>query len=80
MNNQPENNTNTKSKDGSSSALSNNSGDSGIYDLDEDYSFVITESSPSELIRKVEREFTPVENIGKLNRYLEIILYVQHSE
>ena len=50
----------------SSSARSNNSSDSGICDLDEDYSFVITENSPAELVRKVENEFTHIENLGEL--------------
>ena len=80
MNTSPANTTNAKPKDGSSSALSNNSSDSGIYDLEEDYSFVITESSPAELIRKVEREFTPVENIGKFYSYLEIKYSLQHTK
>ncbi|CAL4068927.1 unnamed protein product [Meganyctiphanes norvegica] len=47
----------------SSSASSRDSADSGIYDLDEDYSFVITENSPAELIKRVEDEFCYVENL-----------------
>ncbi|KAK4306387.1 hypothetical protein Pmani_021789 [Petrolisthes manimaculis] len=46
-----------------SSARSVDSSDSGIYELDDDYSFVITENSPAELIRRVEMDFTPVENL-----------------
>ncbi|XP_071537609.1 uncharacterized protein [Panulirus ornatus] len=46
-----------------SSAKSVDSSDSGIYDLDDDYSFVITENSPPELVRRVEAEFTPIENL-----------------
>ncbi|XP_045603189.1 uncharacterized protein [Procambarus clarkii] len=45
------------------SARSVDSSDSGIYDLDDDYSFVITENSPPELIKRVEADFTPVENL-----------------
>lgn len=48
----------------SSSARSNDSSDSGIYDLDDDYSFVITENSPPELVQRVVADFTPVENLG----------------
>ncbi|XP_076064371.1 uncharacterized protein LOC143038701 [Oratosquilla oratoria] len=47
----------------SSSTRSSDSTDSGIYDLDDDYSFVITENSPAELIKRVELDFTPVENM-----------------
>ncbi|KAG7175103.1 hypothetical protein Hamer_G022445 [Homarus americanus] len=47
----------------SSSARSVDSSDSGIYDLDDDYSFVITENSPPELIKRVEADFMPVENL-----------------
>lgn len=47
----------------SSSARSNDSSDSGIYDLDDDYSFVITENSPPELVQRVVADFTPVENL-----------------
>lgn len=49
----------------STSSRSVDSSDSGIYDLDDDYSFVITENSPPELIRRVEADFTPIENLGK---------------
>ncbi|XP_050709980.1 uncharacterized protein LOC126994734 [Eriocheir sinensis] len=47
----------------STSSRSVDSSDSGIYDLDEDYSFVITENSPQELVRRVEADFTPIENL-----------------
>ncbi|XP_066938497.1 uncharacterized protein [Macrobrachium rosenbergii] len=47
----------------SSSARSQDSSDSGIYDLDDDYSFVITENSPPELVKRVIDDFTPIENL-----------------
>ncbi|XP_063874446.1 uncharacterized protein LOC135107927 [Scylla paramamosain] len=47
----------------STSTRSVDSSDSGIYDLDDDYSFVITENSPPELVRRVEADFTPIENL-----------------
>ncbi|RXG73567.1 hypothetical protein Avbf_09220 [Armadillidium vulgare] len=43
----------------SSSAKSIESSDSGVYELDD----IITENSSPELVERVEREFTPVENI-----------------
>ena len=53
----------------SHSALSQESADSGIYDLDETYSHVITEHSPADVIAQVERSFqAPYELGGSIGR------------
>ncbi|XP_037085576.1 uncharacterized protein LOC119106470 [Pollicipes pollicipes] len=54
----------------SHSAMSKESADSGIYDLDENYSHVITEHSAAEMVKLVERDFKPpyeleLEVVGK---------------
>lgn len=48
----------------SHSTRSGDSSDSGC-DPGEDYSFVITENSPQELVKKVEREFKTVDNLSE---------------
>ena len=58
----------------SSSAKSEESSDSGIYDLEDDYSFVITESSTPERIKLVEEDFTPVENLGNFFQNIMLVL------
>ncbi|XP_076373163.1 uncharacterized protein LOC143258005 [Tachypleus tridentatus] len=37
--------------------------DSGVFELDDEYAFVITEHSTLEKVKAVEREFTPVQNL-----------------
>ena len=44
--------------------MSQDSADSGIYDLDETYSHVITEHSPAAAIAEVERTFKPPYELG----------------
>ncbi|CAG0917074.1 unnamed protein product [Notodromas monacha] len=46
-------------KNNKASASSYDSIDSGVYELDDEYSFVITELSSPELIARVERDFLP---------------------
>lgn len=69
----------------SGSAQSTDSTDSGVYELDDDYGFVITEHSAPELVRQVEREFTPTEEIGKYqicrgNQYIVYPANIMYSE
>ncbi len=50
------------------SAMSYDSTDSGVYELEDEYSFVITEFSSPELIAKVEYEFqSPSEELGNFH-------------
>ncbi|KAF2358311.1 hypothetical protein FHG87_010928 [Trinorchestia longiramus] len=48
----------------SHSACSEQSLDSGISDPGDEYSFVITENSPPDIVKKIEEEFTPVEDLN----------------
>lgn len=55
------------------SQFSTNSGsswDSGVYELDNDYSYVITENSDPEKVRLVDSEFIPKDGLGRYKKKL----------
>lgn len=54
------------------STNSSSSWDSGVYELDEEYSHVITENSDPEKVKQVDSEFIPKDDLGMkiiLNMY-----------
>lgn len=53
-----------KSNHSQLSTNSSSSWESGVYELDEEYSYIITESSAPEMVRLVDSEFIPKDDLG----------------
>lgn len=47
------------------STNSSGSWDSGVYELDDEYAYIITEHSDPEKVRLVDSEFIPKDKLGK---------------